>query len=136
MSKAQISVEYLMILGFSSVIIIPLILIYYDYTATSNDEIISRQINQIAQKVVDAAESVYYLGEPSQTNLKVHIPNQIAEATIEQERTIVFKMKTKAGISDIVQISSVNLTGSLPITQGIHFITVKAEQGKVTLSYT
>lgn len=136
MSKAQVSVEYVIIMGFVAVISIPLIIIYYDYTAASNDEIISRQIYQVAQKIVDAAESVYYLGEPSQTTLKVHIPNQIVQATIEQEKEIVFKMRTKAGITDIVQVSSVNITGSLPITQGIHYITVKAEEGKVSLSYT
>lgn len=135
-SKAQISVEYAIIMGFVAVISVPLIIIYYDYTAASNEEIVSRQILNIAQKVVDAAESVYYLGEPSQTTLKVHIPNQVTESTIEQERELVFKIKTKTGITDIVQVSSVNITGSLPTTQGIHYITVKAERGKVSVSYT
>jgi len=135
MSKAQISVEYLLIIGFVAVISIPLIIIYYDYTATSNDKIISAQIFQVAQKIVDTAESVYYLGEPSQTTLKVYIPDQVAQATIEQEREVVFKMETKAGISDIVQVSSVNITGALPTTQGIYYITVKAEEDQVLLSY-
>ena len=135
-SKAQISVEYAIIMGFVAVISIPLIIIYYDYTAASNEEIVSRQILNIAQKVVDTAESVYYLGEPSQTTLKVHIPNQVVESTIEQERELVFKIRTKTGITDIVQVSSVNITGSLPTTQGIHYITVKAEGGKVSVSYT
>jgi len=136
MSRAQVSMEYIMIMGFVIIISIPLIIIYYDYTASSNDEIISRQIYQVAQKIIDAAESVYYLGEPSQTTLKVHIPNQIVEATIEQEKEIVFKMRTKSGITDIVQVSSVNITGTLPVTQGIHYITAKAEEGKVSVSYT
>jgi len=135
-SKAQISVEYMIIMGFVAVISIPLIIIYYDYTAASNEEIISRQILNIAQKVVDTAESVYYLGEPSQTTLKVYIPSHISEATIEQETEIVFKMRTQTGITDIVQVSSVNITGSLPATQGIFYITVKAEGGKVSVSYT
>ena len=136
MSKAQVSVEYIIIMGFVAVISIPLMVIYYDYTTASNEEIISRQIFQVAQKIVDAAESVYYLGEPSQTTLKVHIPNQIAEATIEQGKEVIFKMRTKTGIADIVQVSSVNITGTLPITQGIHYITIKAEEGKVLVSYT
>ena len=113
-----------------------MIIIYYDYTATSNDEIISRQIYQVAQKIVDEAETVYYLGEPSQTKIKVHIPNQIVAASIEQEKEVVFKMRTKTGISDIVQVSSVNITGNLPITQGIHYITIQAQEGEVLVSYT
>lgn len=135
-SKAQISVEYMIIMGFVAVISIPLIIIYYDYTAASNEEIISRQILNIAQKIVDTAESVYYLGEPSQTTIKAYIPSHISEATIEQEKEIVFRMRTQTGITDIVQVSSVNITGTLPATQGIHYITVKAEGGKVSVSYT
>ena len=134
--KAQISVEYAIIMGFVAVISIPLVVIYYDYAAASNEEIMSRQLLNIAQKVVDTSESVYFLGEPSQTTLKVHIPNLVSEAIIEQEREIVFKMRTKTGITDIVQVSSVNITGTLPATQGIHYITVKAEGGKVSVSYT
>jgi len=135
-SKAQISVEYMIIMGFVAVISIPLVIIYYDYAAASNEEITSRQLLSIAQKVVDTAESVYYLGEPSQTTLKVYIPGQISEATIEQEKEIVFKVRTQTGITDIVQVSSVNITGTLPATQGVHYITVKAEGGKVSVSYT
>ena len=51
-------------------------------------------------------------------------------------KEITYKVKTSVGITDVVQISSVNLTGSLPITQGIHFITVKATGNRVELSYT
>jgi len=135
-SKAQISVEYMMIMGFVAVISIPLIIIYYDYTAASNEEIISRQILNIAQKIVDTSESVYYLGEPSQTTIKAYIPSHISEVIIEQEKEIVFKVRTQTGITDIVQVSSVNITGSLPATQGTYYITVKAEGGKVSVSYT
>jgi uncharacterized protein (UPF0333 family) len=136
MSKAQISVEYALIMGFVVVISIPLVMIYYDYTALSNDEIIAGQVNRIAQKIVDTAETVYYLGEPSQTTLKVYIPHGIAAASIEQEKEVVFKLRGKTGISDIVHISSVNITGTLPTTQGIHRITLKAQQNKVLVSYT
>jgi len=78
--KSQVSIEYLMIIGFVTIITIPLVFLFYKYTAESSDEIITYQINQIANKIVDAAETVYFLGKPSQTTIKVNIPNQIAEA--------------------------------------------------------
>ena len=62
--EGQISVEYLVIIGFVTVITIPLIIIYYTFTQQSNDEITSSQISQISKKIVDAAESVYYEGSP------------------------------------------------------------------------
>ncbi len=135
MSKSQVSVEYTIIMGFVAVITVPLIIIYFDYTSISNDEIVSRQLMQVAQKIVDSAESIYYLGEPSQTTVKVHIPDNVYNASIELEREVVFRVKTRNGLSDIIQISNVNITGSLPSTQGIHYITIKAKENKVEFSY-
>lgn len=134
MSKAQISVEYLVIIGFVAVITIPLIVLYYTYTANSSDEIATSQINQIANKIVDAAESVYYLGEPSQTTIRVYIPGQIVGASLNNKE-VLFNVSTRAGISEIVKVSSVELTGNLPITPGTHSITLKAMSANVEISY-
>lgn len=135
MSKGQVSVEYLMIIGFVTVISVPFLLIYYDYISKSQDEINTQQINNIANKVVDVAESVYFLGEPSQTTIRVFVPSNVKDASILNEKEVQYRVSTTAGLTEIVQVSSVNLTGSLPITEGIHVITVKAEGSKVSISY-
>lgn len=134
MSKAQVSVEYLLIIGFVAVITIPLIILYYNYTADSSDEIITSQINQIANKIVDAAESVYFLGEPSQTTIKAYIPSKITGASLDNKE-VLFNVSTRAGISDIVKVSSVDLTGDLPIKPGTYLITIKARETDVEISY-
>ena len=132
--KSQVSVEYMMIIGFVAIITIPLIIIYHTFTQDSSDEINLVQIQQIAKKIVDAAESVYYLGEPSQTTLRVNIPNNIIRANLSNYE-LVFTMKTKAGKADIVQSSAVNLTGSLPTNKSTYKITVKAKSDYVEVSY-
>jgi len=134
MSKAQVSAEYLVIIGFVAVITIPLIILYYNYVADSSDEIITSQINQIANKIVDTAESVYFLGEPSQTTIKVYIPDKITGASLDNKE-VLFNVNTKAGISEIVKVSSVDLTGDLPIKQGTYSITIKARGTYVEISY-
>ncbi|MFH0867867.1 MAG: hypothetical protein V1831_01010 [Candidatus Woesearchaeota archaeon] len=133
--EGQISVEYMMIIGFAALVTIPLIIIYQTFTQDSNTEIGSSQIDQVAKKVVDAAESVYYLGEPSQTTLKVNIPGNVVLANLSAGYEVVFRIRTKAGDSDIVQNSAVNITGSLPINKGTYTITVKAKSGYVNVSY-
>ena len=133
--KSQVSVEYLMIMGFVTLITIPLVFLFYKYTAESSDEIITYQINQIANKIADAAESVYFLGKPSLTTIKVNIPNQIIESSL-QNREVYFKIKVRNGYYDVLQVSSVNITGTLPIRQGIYHIILKAEEGYVQLTYT
>ena len=133
MLKAQVSVEYIFIIGFVTIVTIPLLIIYYSYTAQSKDIVATSQATQIARKIVDSAESVYYLGKPSQTTLKMNFPDGIV-ATNLSNREIVFKMGTNSGVTDIVEVSSVNISGNLPLTAGIHVIKVKAEDGYVQLT--
>lgn len=126
--------EYLLVIGFVAIITIPLIILYYKFTTDASDEIITSQINQIARKIVDSAESVYFLGNPSQTTIKVYIPNKINGASLDNKE-VVFNVTTRAGISEIVQVSSVDLTGELPITPGIYSIILKARESDVEISY-
>ena len=131
--KSQVSVEYMFIMGFAALMTIPLLLIYYTYTSDSSDTVATSQALQVARKIVDASESVYYLGKPSQTTLKLNFPEGIKSANLSG-REVVFRVRTRSGVTDIVQISSVNISGALPTTQGIHIITIKAEEGYVKVT--
>ncbi len=132
-SKSQVSVEYMLVMGFAALMTIPLLLIYYTYSSDASDSVAASQALQIARKIVDSSESVYYLGKPSQTTLKLNFPDKINSIDLSNKE-VVLKIKTKNGVTDIVQVSSVNMSGSLPTTQGIHIITVKAEEGYVQIT--
>lgn len=131
--KSQISVEYMLIIGFAALMTIPLLLIYYTYSSDSRDSVAASHALQISRKIVDSAESVYYLGKPSQTTLKLNFPDNLDSINLSS-REVVFKIKTKNGVTDIVQVSSVDMNGSLPTSQGLHVITIKAEDGYVRIT--
>lgn len=131
--KSQVSVEYMLIMGFATVMTLPLLLIYYTYTSDSGDSVAASQAMQIARKIVDSSESVYYLGKPSQTTLKINFPDKIQSVNLSN-REVAFRIKVKNGMTDIVQVSAVNMSGSLPTAQGIHIITVKADDGFVQIT--
>jgi uncharacterized protein (UPF0333 family) len=134
--EAQISVEYLVIIGFVTVITIPLIIIYFNFTQESGEEITSSQINQIAKKIVDAAESVYYMGEPSQTSLRINMPGNVILANLSSGKEVVFRIRSSdGGESEVVHTTSVNITGNLTVSQGTYIVTVKAMSNYVNLSY-
>ena len=133
--EAQISVEYLVIIGFVTVITIPLIIIYYTFTQESNEEITSSQMSQISKKIVDAAESVYYIGEPSQTTLRMNIPDNVLSANLSSGKEVVFQVRSGTGKADIVQTASVNISGNLPTNKGAYIVTVKAMPDYVNVSY-
>lgn len=131
--KSQASVEYMLVMGFAALMTVPLLLIYYNYSADTTDSVAVSQSMQIARKIVDASESVYYLGKPSQTTLKFNFPDRI-QSTNLSNREVVFRIKVQNGLSDIVQISAVNMTGTLPASQGIHVLTIKADDGFVQIT--
>ena len=132
--KSQVSVEYMLIMGFVVIMTIPLIILYHSYTANSSDEIITSQAKQIANKIVDAAESVYFLGEPSQTTIKVYMPGKVVGASLDNKE-VVFNVSTISGISEIVEVSSVDLAGKLPVKGGVYSITLNATSTGVKISY-
>ena len=131
--KAQVSVEYMLIMGFATLMTIPLLLIYYTYTSDSSDTVATSQALQIARRIVDSSESVYYLGKPSQTTLKLNFPDKIKAAKMENYE-VIFNLSTTHGIAEIVQVSAVNISGNLPTSRGIHIITIKAEDGYVQIT--
>ena len=131
--NAQVSVEYVIIIGFILFITIPLILIFYEHTSSTNDQVITSQVDKIAKKVVDSAESIYYLGEPSKTRIKVYMPTNVKEVII-YEKEIVFKVKTRSGITDISQLSPVNISGSISATKGIQYISIESKGDHVCVS--
>ena len=131
--KSQVSVEYMFIMGFAALIALPLLVIYYAYSADANDSVASSQALQIARKIVDSSESMYYLGKPSQTTLKLNFPENIKSANLSN-REVVFKIKFQNRIAEVVQVSSVNISGSLPTSSGIHIVTIQAQDGYVYIS--
>ncbi len=135
MQKAQVSSEYVILVGFIVAISIPMLLVYFNFTNSVNDQIISTQLDKVTKSVVDAADTVYFLGEPSQRTLKVYIPANVREVILAN-RTLVYRMKSSSGDSDIVGVSSTNLTGVLPKESGVYILTIKATSNSVQISYS
>ena len=112
---------------------LPLLLIYYTFSSDSSESVAASQALQVARRIVDASESVYYLGSPSQTTLKLSFPDKIYSTNLSS-RELVFKIKTRNGLTDVVQVSAVNMSGSLPTSQGIHVITITAQDNYVQIT--
>lgn len=131
--KAQISIEYMSILGFVLIIISILVVLSYVYSRQIEDQIIINQIDKLAKEIVDSAESVYYFGEPTKTTIKAYMPDKIEQINISSDG-ISFWIRTQNGISDIAYSSSVNLSGTLSNAPGIRYIQIEAHEGYVWIS--
>jgi len=134
-NKAQVAMEYMILVGFLVVITIPLILVYNTQYKGTSQQIIANQAEQIGQKIVDTAESIYYLGQPSKTTIKIYMPQQIESITIT-DYEIMFQLMSSKGTEDVVKLSSVPLNGTLPTTSGMHYITIQSVGSYVNISST
>src|SRR3989338_7358329 len=132
--KAQISMEYLMIVGFVFAAFVPLTVIFYSYTQGSAEEVAAEQLSQIAKEVVDASEAVYYRGAPSQVTLGVYMPAQLKGFSFEK-KNLILQYQTKNGIVEVIETSAVNISGSMPTSQGTYALTIKALDDYVNISY-
>jgi len=133
MGKAQVSMEYLIIVGFVAAITIPLILIFSTHSTEMNENIISNQADHIASKIVDTAESVYYLGESSKITFRVQMPRKIHSITIGNNE-VVIAIKKINGIDEVVKYSPIPINGSISSTAGIRNIVVESRGDYVWVS--
>ena len=133
MKRGQISVEFITIFGFILIMIIPLITIFFDQSSSVQDKVTMNHLRNVAIKLTDKAEEVYYLGEPTKMTIKAFLPEMIESINITQ-RTITFRYKTlKNTLNDMTSVSLVNITGNISSEPGIHYIEVEASGGEVSI---
>jgi hypothetical protein len=130
--SGQSSIEYLIIVGFALAVLSVLVVVYYEYQASSKQEITSSQIDRLGKKIVDSAEEVYFMGSPTRSTIKAYLPSGVDAITV-YPRSLVFQVRSRNGISDLEYPSSVNITGSISATQGIKYIRIIAQPGRVCI---
>ncbi|HEY9701459.1 MAG TPA: class III signal peptide-containing protein, partial [Allocoleopsis sp.] len=99
-NKAQVSVEYLIIIGVSLAVLIPGTYFFYEYSKSSNEGAIRSQINQIGSSIISNAESVYGLGEGSLVTTEVRYPKNIRDVYILDDSELVIKYELSSGMNE------------------------------------
>ncbi len=129
-ARAQVSMEYLLIVGFAFLLLVPLIIIYYTTQQDLNDKISSSQADKIANEIADAADQVYFQGPPTKKTFKVYMPDDVKEVIIA-DNYVKINLKTFQGTP---RSSVSNLTGTISAYGGLHIIKVRAIDGGVTIT--
>ena len=133
--KAQISIEYMSIVGITTIIVIFLLWVSIYYSNEVEDTIKLNQLDSIGKDIVDNAESVYYFGQPSKVTLNVLIPDGVTQINLTSDE-LLFKVRTKSGITDMFYPSSVALQGYISSSYGYHDIVIEAKEGYVWINGT
>ena len=131
--RAQVAMEYLIIIGFVAIITLPLVIIFQTHSRETTQDIASTQVYQIAKRIADGAETVYYLGEPSKITIKTYFPPEVENASIGSNE-IVFIVRRGSNEDEIVVYTPVNITGNVSSTQGVHYINIESKGEYVWVS--
>ena len=122
MTRAQVALEYLMVVGLIMLILIP----FWAYiTLYSSDIEFSFKIEYArtaVNRVTDAADFVHAQGIPAKVRLKIYFPKDINSTSISGMRVSITLLD-----NTIYSDSIANLSGDLPLTGGYHYITIKSE---------
>lgn len=130
-NTGQASLEYLLVFTMAFVIMLPMLYLFYDYSTKSSELITSADLAIIGNDIINAAESVYYMGRGSRLVLDTTFPDGLLNITILSDwdagvNELIFNL-TNGKI--MAYFSNVNINGSFgetDITPGLKHITVEA----------
>src|SRR3989338_3410840 len=111
-TSGQSSLEYLLVVAITFIVILPATYLFYSYSKESGYEITDAQVTRLGRTIVDTAESIFYSGQGSKTVLELNMPDNVDTAQIIDGRELVFNITTSFGVSEIVFFSFVNLTAN------------------------
>jgi uncharacterized protein (UPF0333 family) len=134
MGRGQAGMEYMLVVGFSILLILPVVAIFGSEKQSISDQVNDRQAASIARNIADSAETVYYLGKPTKTTLKVYMPHTVKSFTIGTNYVSVIIEKG----GDLVEIppaySAVNLSGNITVKPGLQYIVITADDRQVNIT--
>jgi len=131
--KAQIGIEYMIILGFVSFAILLIFVLAIFYSGQIKDKIKLNQVESFAVQLINSAESVFFAGEPSKTSVNLYLPEGIINLTITQDYLII-TTRTSFGDNKKAYKSRVPLQGSISSGEGIKKLSLEATENFVLIS--
>jgi uncharacterized protein (UPF0333 family) len=123
--KAQVSMEYMMLLGISLIVVgILWVTSGNNITDTQWDLQMAYAKNAI-EKIVQTADVIYVQGPPAKTYVSADFPDNIRAIYIENN-TLTMELWWKGVPRNITGFSISNLTGNINAARGRHRIMVSA----------
>lgn len=134
MRKCQVATEYIIIVGFIIVVLVPITILYMKYSSESSDTVTASKVEHITNEIVAAADSVYAYGEGSQIKIEVDFPSNIKEIEFAGKEVIFTVINSKNQEIEIVQVADIELEGNITVMPGKKEIIVKSLGNSVSVT--
>lgn len=130
MKKAQIALEFLLIITIALAIIGPM---YYFTFANSSDNIKISKAQSAIDTIGRNIDYVYSLNKGSVTAVDVVLPEGIVGYNVTN-KTILYRIGISVGVTYTFYTTKANLNGTLPVSEGRHRIVLNNTGGGVSLA--
>ena len=114
----QVSAEYVLILSFIFVLLIPAILFFYHYSKGSVSTVTSAQFDKLGQEMLALALQSSAQGDSSWLSLDASIPQGLVDIRLggSGQDELIFSYRTIAGVTEAVYFSDVKLCANATST--------------------
>ncbi|RLI90855.1 MAG: hypothetical protein DRO89_05075 [Candidatus Altiarchaeales archaeon] len=115
-NRAQVSLEYMTMLGLSLVIFAGVLYIATTLTSTSRTQIDVDTAYRAVQGIKELADFIYVHGHPSKIQSTIHIPGNVEDLSIE-ERVVRIRLSIGESFTDVYAVTKANMTGSSAVNE-------------------
>ncbi|MBS3143269.1 hypothetical protein J4446_00105 [Candidatus Woesearchaeota archaeon] len=124
--KSQAATEYLVIVGFVIVVLVPAIYLYVTYSNESQDSVTSAKVDAIANEINKEVDRVYSYGEGSQTTIDANFPKNVVSVEFRGNEIIFTTLNSKGKESEIVKVANAMVDGSVNVIPGTKKLTIRS----------
>lgn len=137
MRRAQVSVEYLLILAFTFAILIPGIYFFSGFSQQSSTAIAQAQYQRIGQEMLATAEQALAQGESAWLTIEASIPDDVLAINISSSGgEIVIVHDAQFGESRIIIFSDITLSNSTSGQQDGDIFLAEPHPGRANFRFT
>jgi len=129
----QVAFEYMIIVATVLVFLVPIWAYVSGIQMQAGAELSLSYAKNTAEQIADTAGLVYTQGPPAKVDMRVYIPSGVEDINIIN-RTVVLRVRTTAGVSDVFSISIAEMNGTIPTQEGTYIVTIEAMDGFVQIS--
>lgn len=133
--KAQISLEYLILIGFIMFGLVGILGISYYYQSSLRDRIRDDQLQKFSEKIVSSAEQVFYAGMPSKATIEVYLPQGVTSIeVIDDSLVISMQVSSLESKQSFVSNVPIVLDGEISTSYGYKKIQITANETDAIIS--
>lgn len=132
--QGQAALEYLMILGIALLIAAPIILQVQQSSFLLRDSFQNGLVRNSLNNIEEAAALVNSQGEPAKVTFRIRLPDRLVQTNVTDNYVYVERRIGGGKTAEFYSVLDFNVSGEIPVEEGIHVMVAEAEPGYVNIT--